>query len=452
MKADLRPTARSILRSIGCAVVLGCAAGGALAQQTLASAQQPNAGDEGRLIDRVVAVVNQEAITQSELKARVALIEKQIEERRQVSPGADVLERQVLEQLIVDRLQLQYAKEAGVRPTEAEIDRALADIAQRNRVSLQGMRAQLAERGLSFNGYREQIASEITTLRLRDREARAKVSVSEAEIDAWLQKRGSLAQPEYQVGQILLKLDAGADPARVAEQMEKARQIAEQARGGAPFDALARQYSSAPDALQGGSLGWRGADRLPELFVQAVTPLAEGEVADPVRSPAGIHVLKLLAKRSGAATGAIVDQTHVRHILLPAASPTELAESTRRLEEFRRRIAAGESFESLARQFSIDGSAANGGDLGWMYAGETVPEFEAAMNALAPGEIGPPVRSQFGVHLVQVLERRKDQASPERLRALARQAVRDQKADEAFEQWLREQRERAYVEYRLENG
>ncbi len=457
MKADLR--------SIGCSIAAALAlfAGPAVAQPvagaaagvvpaSVGSAQSPVDGDAGRLIDRVIAVVNQEAITQSELRARVALIEKQIEERRQVSPGAEVLERQVLEQLIVDRLQLQYAKEAGVRPTEPEIDRALADIAQRNNVSLQGMRAQLAERGLSFSGYREQIASEITTVRLRDREARAKVTVSEAEIDAWLQKRGSLAQPELEIGQILLKLDAAADAARVSAQMAKAQEIAVKARSGTPFDALAREFSASPEALQGGSLGWRGIDRLPELFVKAVTPLGEGEVADPVRSPAGIHVLKVLGKRTGGTTGAIVDQTHARHILLPAASPTEMAESARRLTEFRRRIDAGESFESLARQFSIDGSAASGGDLGWLYPGETVPEFEAAMNALAPGAIGGPVRSPFGMHLIQVIERRKDQASPERLRALARQAVRDQKADEAFEQWVREQRERAYVEYRLENG
>lgn len=419
--------------------------------EAVATPRLPQDADPGRLIDRVVAVVNQEAITQSELKSRVALIEKQLEERREPAPGSEVLERQVLEQLIVDRLQSQYAKESGVRPTEAEIDRAVADVAQRNNVSLQGMRTQLAERGLSFNGYREQIAGEITSLRLRDREARAKVTVSEAEIDAWLQKRGSLAQSEFEVGQILLKLDSAAAADKVAEQMAKADEIVAKAKDGTAFEVLAREFSTAPDALQGGSLGWRSADRLPELFVQAVTPLAEGEIAKPVRSPAGVHILKLIGKRSGE-SGAVVDQTHARHILLPATTPAEVSESTRRLVEFRRRIMAGESFEELAKQFSIDGSAPKGGDLGWLYPGETVPEFELAMNALAPNAIGMPLRSQFGMHLIQVLERRKDQGSPERLRAIARQAVRNQKADEAFEQWLREQRERAYVEYRLDQG
>ncbi len=207
--------------------------------------------------------------------------------------------------------------------------------------------------------------------------------------------------------------------------------------------------------MQGGSLGWRTTDRLPELFVNAVTPLAEGEIAKPVRSPAGLHLLKLIGKRSQAPQCAVVDQTRVRHILLVAATTSaEVEESVRRLAEFKRNVEAedGESFEELARQFSIDGSAPKGGDLGWLYPGETVPEFEAAMNALAPNAISAPVRSQFGMHLIQVLERRKDQGSPERLRAIARQAVRDQKADEAFEQWLREQRERAYVEYRLDQS
>ena len=434
------------------AAVVAGPCGSAFAQS--AGVATPSVRDErdaDRLIDRVVAVVNQEAITASELRARVSLIEQQLKEGRQSSPGTEVLERQVLEQLIIDRLQLQHARASGVRPTEAEVDRAVAEIAERNRVSLQGMRAQLAERGLSFNGYREQIAGEITTVRLREREARSKVTVSETEIDAWLQKRGSIAAPEFNIAQILLKLDSSAEPARVAEQVAKAEEIAAKARSGTDFDALAREFSASPDALQGGSLGWRNADRLPELFVEAISALAEGEVAKPVRSPAGVHLLKLVGKRGGETT-ATVDQTHARHILLPASSPTEVADAARRLAEFRRRIEAGETFESLATQFSIDGSASKGGDLGWLYAGETVPEFEAAMNALAPGAIGQPVRTQFGMHLIQVLERRKDKGSPERLRALARQAVREQKADEAFEQWLREQRERAYVEYRLEQG
>jgi peptidyl-prolyl cis-trans isomerase SurA len=203
--------------------------------------------------------------------------------------------------------------------------------------------------------------------------------------------------------------------------------------------------------LAGGSLGWRTPDRLPELFVNAVSRLQPGQVAPVVRSPAGLHVLKLVGKRSQAAQAAAGNRTRARHILLPATNPTAEDEATRRLADFKRKIQAGEaSFASLARQFSTDGSAAKGGELGWLYPGETVPEFERAMKDLPVGAISDPVRTQFGVHLIEVLERRAAEESPEQTRAAARQALREQKADEAFDQWLREIRDRAYVEYRLE--
>lgn len=411
---------------------------------------QPGAGSEGQLIDRVVAIVNQEAVTYSELHTRVALITRQLGERNQVPPPQGQLERQVLEQLIMDRLRSQTAGELGVKPTESEIDRAVAEIAAREGVSLQAMREQIQSHGLSFAGYRQQIASEITTLRLRDREAREKVTVSEAEVDAYLARRGAIGAPEYEVGHILLRLEPDADEATVKRRMAEAEQIARRARD-TGFADLAREVSEAPDAADGGNLGWRPADRLPQIFADAVTPLSAGEVTGPLRSPAGLHVIKLIGKRQGgSAVGEEFGQTHVRHILLRAQSETERAEATRRLTEFRRRIEGGESFEELARQFSIDGSAIQGGDLGWIYPGETVPEFEQAMNALGTNQLSEPVQTAFGMHLIQVLERRAGENSPERLRALARQAVREQKADEAFEQWLREQRDRAYVEYRLD--
>ncbi|MET0508085.1 MAG: peptidylprolyl isomerase [Burkholderiaceae bacterium] len=408
-----------------------------------------DASDGGRLLDRVVAVVNQEAVTQSELTTRVALITRQLRERGQLLPPAEQLEKQVLEQLIMDRLRSQAAKDASIRPSESEIDRAVAEIAQRSNVSLQTMREQLERQGLSFTGYREQVAGEIITARLREREARDKVSVSEAEIDAYLLRRGAIGTTEFEVGQILIKLAPDADASIVRDRTARAQAIAARARG-EDFEALAREVSEAPDALTGSNLGWRPADRLPQLFVDAVTPLQPGAIGEPIRSPAGLHVLKLIGKRQGG-IAAESGQTHVRHILLTPNNAADLADANRRLVEFRRRIVAGESFEALARQFSTDGSASKGGDLGWIYAGETVPDFERAMNALALNQISEPVQTQFGLHLIQVLERRTDDSSPERLRASARQALREQKADEAFEQWLREQRDRAYVEYRLDS-
>jgi peptidyl-prolyl cis-trans isomerase SurA len=409
-----------------------------------------DASDGGRLLDRVVAVVNQEAVTQSELATRVALVTRQLRERGQLPPGAEQLEKQVLEQLIMDRLRSQAAKDAGIQPTESELDRAVAEIAQRSNVSLQTMREQIERQGLSFSGYREQIAGEIVSMRLRDRETRDKVTVSEAEIDAHLLRRGAIGATEFEIGQILIKLAPDADAGTARDRASRAQAIAARARS-EDFEALAREVSEAPDALTGSNLGWRPADRLPQLFVDVVTPLQPGAISEPIRSPAGLHVLKLIGKRQGGGNVAGFGQTHVRHILLPAVTAAEMGEAKRRLVEFRRRIAAGESFEALARQFSVDTSASRGGDLGWVYGGDTVPDFEGAMNALAPGEVSEPVQTQFGLHLIQVLERRTDDSSPERLRASARQALREQKADEAFEQWLREQRDRAYVEYRLDS-
>lgn len=411
-------------------------------------------GDEGNLIDRVVAIVNQEAVTYSELGTRLALISRQLSERGQPLPPQDQFEKQVLEQLIMDRIRNQAAGEMGVKPSESEIDRAVADIAQREGVSLQTMREQIQDHGLSFSGYREQIAGEITNLRLRDREAREKVTVTEAEVDAYLARRGVIGTTEYEVGHILLQLEPDADDATVRARTAAAEQIVQRARSVADFAALTREVSEAPDAATGGNLGWRPADRLPQIFMEAVTPLSPGQIAGPIRSPAGLHVVKLIGRRQGGASAGAAEfgQTHVRHILLRAQNQAEVDEATRRLTEFRRRIEAGESFESLARQFSIDGSAGQGGDLGWIYPGETVPEFERAMNALGPDQFSDPVQTAFGVHLIQVLERRAGDNSPDRVRALARQAVREQKAGEAFEQWLREQRDRAYVEYRLDQG
>ena len=434
----------SLLLALFLALLLATPAGPARAQST---------GDDGQLIDRVVAIVNQEAVTFSELTTRVALISRQLGERNQPTPAADELRKQVLEQLIMERLRNQVAREMGVKPSESEIDRAVADIAQREGVSLQTMREQIQAHGLSFAGYREQIAGEMTNLRLRDREAREKVTVTEAEVDAYLARRGVIGVTEYEVGHILLRLEPDADDATVKARTADAERVAQRARQG-DFEALVREVSEAPDASTGGNLGWRPADRLPEIFMNAVTPLSPGDIAGPIRSPAGLHVVKLIGRRQGGATGggAEFGQTHVRHILLRAQGPAETEEASRRLVEFRRRIEGGESFESLARQFSIDGSAGKGGDLGWIYPGETVPEFERAMNALGNDQLSDPVQTPFGLHLIQVLERRAGDNSPERVRALARQALREQKADEAFALWLREQRDRAYVEYRLDQG
>ncbi|MDO4683907.1 MAG: peptidylprolyl isomerase [Lautropia sp.] len=398
-------------------------------------------------IDRIIAVVNQGVITETELRAQLHLIEARLRANGGSVPPQAELRRQVLEQMILQLAQEQFAAEHGMKPSAAEIDRAAADVAQNNGMSLDGLRERLAADGVSFEQFRRQLTAEIISLRLRDRETANSVTISEAEVDAELAKSGQMSAPEFEVQQLLVKLPEGADRATVERLQRKAEGLAAQARQGEDFSALVKAHSEAGDASTGGHLGWRTAEQMPGLFADVVTRLSPGEVGQVVRSPAGFHVLKLLDKRSGGTMS--VERTHARHILLPAGNPSEEADSIRRLEEFRRNIEGGKAdFATVARDFSKDGSASQGGDLGWLYPGETVPEFESAMKALGEGEISEPIRSQFGVHLIQVLGRRADSESPERLRNNARQKLRTVKGGEAYDQWLRELRDRTYVEYR----
>lgn len=408
---------------------------------------------EPREIDRVVAVVNSDVITALEVDARLRSVERQLRRQRIEVPPAEELRRQVLERLIMDRALSQAARDRGLRVDDAEVDRALARIAQENRLTPAALRQQIEADGAQFVRFREDVRDEILTSRLREREVDARIQISEADIDAFLaEQRDTPAAPaEYEIGQILLRIPEGASAEQIERQRLRGEEIVKQLQRGSDFARLAAAFSDAPEALSGGSLGARSADRLPQLFVEAVANLRPGEVAPLVRSPNGFHVLKLLGRRdSGIAqlTNAPVVQTHARHILI---RPTELvpeAEALRRLVLVRDRVAAGAEFADLARQYSVDGSAGRGGDLGWIYPGDTVPAFERAMSALEPGQISEPVRTEFGFHLIQVLERRTDTASPERVRAAARQALRERRIEETAQDWLRQVRDRTYVEYR----
>lgn len=409
-------------------------------------------------IDRVVAVVNSEAITLRELEQRTTLIERQIKRAGAEAPPVDVLKRQVLERMILERAQMQYARETGIRIDDALVDRAVARLAQDNGMTLAEFRKRVDDDGIPFSVVRDEIAREIVFSRLREREVTGKVQVSEAEVDALIAERSGSPQiesgVEYNVAQVLLRVPEGAAADEVERQRARAEEVLQQARSGADFGRLAATHSESPDAAVGGALGYRTADRLPKLFLDAVASLTVGQVADLVRSPAGFHVLKLVDKRAPSgtlSTSTPVRQTRARHILLRVNELNSEAEVRRRLSEIKQRVEAGQAdFAEMARQFSVDGSAGQGGDLGWVYAGDTVPEFERAMNALEPNQVSAPVRTPFGWHLIQVLERRTDEASPERLRAAARQALRERKAEQAYEEWQRELRDRAYVEYRLE--
>ncbi len=430
----------------------------ALCATPLFAAAQTRTPASTKSLDRIVAVVNDEVITQVELQARVQIAERQLRRQRIDPPARDVLTRQVLERMIVDRAQLQLARETGVRVDDATVNAAIARIAEQNGMTLPAFRERLEREGVSFARFREDVRDDITMARLRDREVDSRIQIAEGEIDNFLAAQAGVeaGATEYNIAQILLRVPEAVSAQRIEEIRRRAEDLLAQLKAGADFARLAASFSAAPEALSGGELGWRTAERLPTLFLDAVKDLKPGELAPIVRSPGGFHVLKLVGKRNAVegrlATGP-VQQTRVRHILLRVSDLTPEPEVRRRLQDLRDRVVrGGQDFGQLARLHSVDPSATRGGELGWLYPGDTVPEFERAMNQLKPGEVSEPVQTPFGWHLIQVLERRTEESPIERNRLAARQALRDRKADEAYQEWLRQLRDRTYVEYRLEES
>jgi len=403
------------------------------------------------LVDRVVAVVNSEVITATEVAQRTKTIAQQLRQQNTQLPPQDVLEKQVLERMIMDRLQLQLAKETALRVDDLQLDRTVARIAENNKMSLTEFRSKLEQDGIQFDKFREEVRNEIVLSRLREREVDSRIVVSDNEIDFLVGQQGepSAAASEYNLAHILLRLPDQASPEQVERQRLRAEQVLRQLREGADFAKLAVSYSDAPDGLQGGDMGWRGRDRLPDLFAQALATMKPGEVSGIMRSPAGFHLIKLNDAR-GAGGRTTVEQTHARHILVKTNEIVSEADARRKLDNLRERIISGADFGELAKANSDDASAAKGGDLGWLFPGDTVPEFERTMNGLKVGELSRPFASPFGWHLVQVLERRAARVSGERKRQEARQILRERKSDEAYQEWLRQLRDRAFVEYRLD--
>ena len=400
-------------------------------------------------------MVNDEVITSVELERRVNVAETQLKRQNIPLPASDVLRKQVLERMILDSAQLQLARENGVRVDDISVNSAIGRMAEANHMTLQEMRSQVEHDGQDFNLFREDMRNEITMVRLRDHEVESKIQVSEGEIDNLLaEQNGEVAEKvEYDIAQILLELPEIASPERVEVVHRRAEELVSQVKAGADFAQLAASYSNAPEALQGGDLGWRTPERMPNIFFEAVKDLQPGQIAT-IHSPIGFHILKLVGRRSAAPTKLStgpVDQTHVRHILLRVTDAMPEAEVKRRLADLRERvIKGGQDFGQLARLYSVDPSSTRGGDLGWLYPGDTVPEFERAMSGLQVKEISEPIKSPFGWHLIQVLDRKTEQASADRNRITARQMLRDRKLEEALQEWLRQLRDRTYVEYRLD--
>ena len=403
------------------------------------------------LVDRIVAIVDKEVITYSELYAAVGQAERELKRRGTPAPDRPILERQMLERLIMDKAQLQMARDSGVRIDELQVDRAVERIAASNKMTLADFRRALESDGVVFDAWRNDIRQQMILGRLREREVESRVHVSETEIDVFLeQTKARTDNAEFNIAHILVRVPEGASPERIRQARERAEQALGEIKGGAPFGRVAASYSDAPDALQGGVLGWRSQDRLPELFAEALMKLQPGQVSEPLRSPAGFHILELLERR-GADTEAPVRQTRLRHILIRTNEAVSESEARRKLVDLRDRIVNGNAdFAELARAYSEDGTAARGGELDWTYPGDTVPEFERGYEELKIGEVSEPVRTPFGYHLIQVLERRASDVSPERKRMQARQALHERKADEAYQEWLRQLRDQTYVELRLD--
>lgn len=405
-------------------------------------------------VDRIVAVVNDEAITMGELQARLASVLRQMREQNVPLPPQEVIERQMLERMITDRVQLQEAKESGVLVSNDELDDSLQRIAENNKLSLAAFREALEKDGIRWGKFREEIRSEITLARLREREVSRRASISDGEIDNYINNPDSGAQTEkmlVNLSHIVLQVPENATPDQLMRIGTRAQTALTQVQNGEDFAKVAASFSNAPDGLKGGALGLRPIDRLPLLYAELAKKLQQGEVSEIVRSPAGFHIVKLIEKRNGEAKplNASTQQTHARHILIKVNELISAAEAEHKMQALKERLDNGADFAELARQHSNDLSAAKGGDLGWLYAGDTVPEFEAAMNALQINQISAPIQSPFGFHLIQVLARRVGELSVERQRMAARQVLRERKADEVYQDWVRQLRDRAYVEDRL---
>jgi peptidyl-prolyl cis-trans isomerase SurA len=411
---------------------------------------QSRAGGTPSTADYIVAVVNQELVTNAELQGRLNRIREDAARNKTPLPPPAELRQRVLEALIDERVLVTNARETSAKIDDTELDRAVANVAQQNQMTLPQLRARLREQGMPFATFRNNVRDQLMMERVREREVNARIRVGDDEVDALIRKERAAAGKGMQlnVAQILVTVPEGASAEVVEQRRARAEAALARVQRGEAFETVAREISDDANKAQGGEIGLRPADRLPDLFVDAVRSLRPGQVTPALlRSGAGFHVLKLLAREDGGPL--TVQQTHARHILLRVSDQLSAASATRRMEEFKRQIQAGtKTFEQLARENSEDGSAAGGGDLGWTSPGTFVPEFEEVMDKLAPGGISDPVVSRFGVHLIQVIERRQVAVDPKQLREQARNVLREQKFEAAYVDWVRDLRGRAYIELR----
>ena len=402
--------------------------------------------------DFIVAIVNSEPITNNELRTKLIRTEQQMVQQGAPMPARNEMVRLVLERMIADKAQLQLAKTSGIRVDDNSLEAAVQSVARQNQISVDELRKRLAADGIPYAQFQSNLRDELLVNRLRQREVEARVSVTELEIDQFLREQQTGADASAQainLAEILIPVPENATPAQVTALQARAQQVVDKARSGGDFAALATEFSGSANKGNGGEMGLRTADRYPPLFVGATQTLRVGGVAGPVRSGAGFHVLKVLEKKQSGVLDAVVPQTHARHILLRLSNQQTEASAIAKLAGFKKSILLGNNdFAALARDHSEDGSAKEGGELGWASPGVFVPEFEKVMDSLALKQISDPLVTRFGVHLLQVLERREAKLTPREQREAVRGQLREKKQEEAYALWLQEVRGKAYVELR----
>ena len=418
---------------------------------TLAAPAVPAAelSKRGVLMDRVAAIVNDSVVTTSELDEQVAVITERLQQQRTALPDSDTLRKQVLDRLIVQEVQMQRANRVGIKVGDEQLNAALTEIAQRNNIRLADLPRALAQQGVDYAGFRDNIRKEITLTQLRQRDVIGKINVTPRELEQFIerQKRMPSETTEYNVSHILIAVPQEASQAQVDELAKRAQDIYDRANGTEDFSRLAVAYSNSQTALEGGSLGWRKGPELPTFFAEEIVKLKAGGISKPIRTPSGFHLIKLNQTRDVSGTSKVVEQNHARHILIRPNELQDDATVRQKLNGIRDRILKGEEFAAFASAQSEDTtSAVNGGDLGWNGPGTFVPEFEATLATLNDNEISQPIRTQFGWHIIQLLGRRTFDTTEEQLRNRAFMQLRESKADEETELWLRRLRDEAFVD------
>lgn len=410
-----------------------------------------NAANDIVKMDRIIAIVDKNAITEQELESKVLTVSSQLEKQGKELPPENVLRKQILERLIVDDLQLQLAAQRGIKINDTQLDKTISRIAEQNQMGLEDFKVALENDGIAFPQFREDMRDEITISRLKETEINRRVNVSEGEVDNYLTTQENSKdgqQEEYQLSNILVRTPQEASPEDIETARVRIEEVLSLLNSGETFEQVSAKLSDAPNALEGGDMGWRNSSQLPSVFFKLLQDMKVGGISKPIRSPNGFHIIKITDKRTADST-LIVDQTRVRHILMKLNEVVSEQEAKQKMDSLKVRLDNGDKFEDLARQYSEDGSANDGGSLGWVNPGDTVPEFQKAMDELALEEISAPVRSPFGWHIIQVQERRKQDMTKDAARIKARKAIRARKSEEAYQDWIRELRDRAFVELRL---